>query len=114
MSVCKVYRQMACSPDMVTVLSSGLSSESSDSSRADCKEELLRRRATMKRESLFLGLQFKMCLFPFVMALNGVRREQLPFSQDRIQEIKEIVRRLEEWEKMKNQRCLGRTAQAEK
>lgn len=48
------------------------------------------------------------------MALNGVRRQQLPFSQDRIQEIKEIVRRLEEWEKMKNQRHLGRTAQAEK
>lgn len=55
-----------------------------------------------------------MYLFPFVMALNGVRREQRPFSQDKMKGIKEIVRRLEEWEKMKNPRHLGRTGQAEK
>lgn len=60
---------------------------------------------------MFLRLQFKMCQFPFVMALNGIRRERLLFSQYGTQKIKEIVGKLEEWEKMKNQRHLERTAQ---
>ena len=75
----------------------------------DNKEKSIQERG----KSMFLRLQFKMCLFPFVIALNGVRRERLLFAKDRIQEIKELVRRLEEWEKMKNQIRLGRTAQEE-